>query len=181
MSNKAELYIKSLREPISITMEEADAISRLMGDNTKDNKTRIVIEGVFDGSKGEVKFVKYPPKEDESAWGKKIEPMTAQEAEMFEKKIFPYQIEAEATGLGTFHWPLYYMQAMGAIRIQLHVGKNGRVTLEPVVTDIHAYPKLQDEVASYYLFIDRKTYGENMRLKQYEGISTQGLTDSLRM
>lgn len=164
MSSRPELYVKSLKEPILLSKEEAEMISRIHSDASKDNQFKIVIEGVWSGSKGEIKFVKFPPKEPERADYKKVEPMSYKDAIAFEKKILPHKIEAEVSGFGTYTWELFYAQKQGAIRIELQQ-RGGKESLVQVVTNPTIYPKVQEEIESFYLFKSRQAYAQKKELE----------------
>lgn len=167
MSNSHELYVKSLREPIQLSKLEAEAISALLEDPSKDNQTKISIEGVWTGSKGEIKFIKYPKKEPERPEFKKVAPMSAVQGKAFEERILPHQIEAEVSGFGTFQWELFYAQKSGVLRVELVRTKTGE-HLVPVITDPNGYMALQDEIEAYKLWKSRQEYAERKRLESLE-------------
>lgn len=169
--NKPELHIKSLKEPIYVTDNEADLIEKLMADGAKDHNYRVVIEGVWSGRKGDIRFVKWP-KSEEGSVKKKIVPMTAMDAAAFESRILPYKMEAEASGFGTYRWKLFYMQAMGAIDLEYLVTRTGE-HIQEVVLDIFLYPKLQDEISSYEAYLSKKKYAEEKQLEGYEEMAEQ--------
>ena len=167
MSHK--LYIKSLREPISISKSEADGISNLLADSLKLGHTHVSIEGVWSGTKGEIKFVKYPPKENDEFKKNQIQPMTKIQADLYEKQILPFQLEAESLGYGGHEWTKFYLRSQGAIRLELReppkIKKHEKHFLIMYVRNESLFPKLQEEIESYYLYKDRVAYAKKMELE----------------
>jgi hypothetical protein len=175
-----QLYVKSLREPIFISKEEAEGIANLMSDQSKDGRTPIIIEGVWTGSKGEVKFVKYPPRESETKQRKQIETMSKVQAEVFEKQVNIHKAEAEAAGFSSFYWKQFYMQSQGVIRVELcEVAKKNGKTLEKeyrlteVVKDPSRYPKLLEEIESYMQYVSRIEYAKKQKAKELEKMAEE--------
>ena len=54
------MYIKGMRDPISITKSVAEQIGKLIENPATDNKTPVVLEGIWTGTRGDIKFVKFP-------------------------------------------------------------------------------------------------------------------------
>lgn len=171
MSKKAELHIRGLKDPIMIDADIAATISGTLKNNTVDDNTPIVLEGIWSGKKKDIKYVLFPKQGNEDAWSKKIEPMSSTESVLFEKKIYPNKIEANGYGFGEYNWPLFYMQRMGAIEIHVHKDRFKREHLVPYVLDISLYPKLQDEIDSYMLYLSRKEYAIKMSAQEYEAVA----------
>jgi len=168
MSNKAELHIRGLKDPIQIDADIAATISGTLKNSAVDDNTPIVLEGVWSGKKKDIKYVLFPKQQNVDAWAKKIEAMSGAEARIFEQKILPYKLEANGYGFGEYNWTLFYLQAKGAIDIQVYVDKRNRPHLVPYVRDIHSYPVLQDEVEAYMLYLSKKDYAIKMTAEEYE-------------
>jgi hypothetical protein len=179
-----QLFVKSLREPIAISKEEAEGIANLIADQSKDGRTPVVIEDVWSGTKGEVKFVKYPPRSEEREERKNIEPMTQVQADVFEKRIFPHIMEAEVSGFGSGAWQLFYMQKEGAIRLEVDIvaqvrkqkkiaGWQKNCRMKEIVTSPDMYVSLQKEIAAYKAYQAKKSYAEKKRLEHLEETAEQ--------
>lgn len=181
--SKPKLYIRSLKEPIELETDEASGIEAILGDETKDNDSHIIIEGVWSGKKKDIRFVQWPRVEkDPNRDIRKVPAMTDDQAKAFEARIFPYQMQAEASGLGTYRWPEFYVQGMGAIRLEAtEVGK--KVHLTTYVRDPEMYGIYLEEIESYIKWKDRKEYGERMRLQELDEMAKQQelLRDSMSM
>lgn len=173
MSKKAELHIKGIKEPIIIDEFEAIAIEELRNDATKDPRSVIAIEGVWSGAKSEVRYIKWIREEERHDYKRKIDPMPAHMVKAFEEKILPYQVQSETHGFGTHKWPLFYMQAAGALRLEIYENKQGFISVNEIVTDYLLYPKVQDEVESYMLHLDRVAYAKKMREKELEKMALE--------
>lgn len=171
MSKKAELHIRGLKEPISIDADIASAVSAMLKNATIDGNTPVDFPGIWSGSKKDIKYVMFPKNPHEDAWARKIEPMSGAEATAFEKKIKPYMLKANGYGFGEYHWSIFYMHAMKAITIDIFVDKNNREHLVPYVLDIFLYPKIQDEIESYMLYLSRKNYAIQMTAQEYDNMS----------
>lgn len=169
--SKAELHIRGLKEPIPIDSDIASAVSAMLKNSAIDGNTPVDFPGVWSGSKKDIKYVLFPKNTGEDPWAKKIEPMSGAEASIFEKKVLPHKLEANGYGFGEYNWPLFYMQSMGAVRIEVHLDRFKREHLVPHVLDIFLYPKIQEEIESYMLYLSRKEYAVRMSAQEYDRIA----------
>lgn len=172
--SKPKLWVRSLKEPIELEPNEASGIEAILGDEAKDNDSHIIIEGVWSGKKKDIRFIQWPKSERKSDKESKggIPTMTDGQAQVFEDKIFPYQMQAEASGLGTYRWTEFYCQGMGAIRLEAKE-VNKTIHLVTYVRDPDMYQVFLEEIDSYLQWKAKKEYGELMRAKQLEEMAQQ--------
>jgi len=175
-----QLFVKSLREPISISKEEAQGIQELMINQSKDGRTPVVIENVWTGTKGEIKFVKFPPRDNNEQENKnrKIEPMTESQALAFERCVNLSKSECEIGGFPTYNWPLFYMQSQGVIRLEFkelgekRYGKDS-VRFTQTVLQPDRYPEVQSELESYAKYIANIAYAIKQRERELEATAQE--------
>lgn len=175
MSNGHQMYIKGMREPITIPKSVAETIGKLIANPATDSKTPVDIEGVWTGTRADIKFIKFPPVDayENEGGSSYVEAMTDIVAEAFEVEILPYQMEAEATGFGTFNWPKFYMHSKDIIRLDVYITDSNRRYLHETVTNPLEYPKMQKHIQSYVTWKGKKEYAEKKELIRLEQMALE--------
>lgn len=162
------MFLKGMREPLNLTSSEAAELEKLWLDDEVEPSTKLQIEGVWTGTKSDIKFFK-TEREDNPHHEKKVEPMTAKQAELFEEDILPAQLLAEASGLGTYNWERFYAQQKGATRIRAYESSRASgVLLRETVINPEVYAAIQKEIAAYKNFKERQAFAEKKKLESLE-------------
>lgn len=162
-------------EPIELEPEEAQAAQKLIGDPAKPKDTPFSIEGVWSGTKGDMKFVVFPKKEEDQYKSKEhIEPMTKQEAEEFEKRYLPFVAQAKAEGYKAPHIvaEALWMESMGAVTLTRwehpKTGKQVDMAVRPV-----QYKEAQHIRDRWKAYRAKVEYADKMRTAELERMAAE--------
>lgn len=139
----AKLFVRGMKEPVELTDEEGNAAQALLSDSSKGRDTAFVIEGVWAGNKGDMKFVVFGKKEIEK---KTIEAMPDSEAKLFEKELESFRNKAVELGLQEYNYDVVWQQEKGAIRLEI---QDGMYTV--YVRDVVLFAELERKISSYKL------------------------------
>lgn len=170
---KAKLYIRGAgagSEPIELEVEEALAAERLIGDATKPKDTPFSIQGVWSGTKADMKFVVFPKKESVGSY-QKIEPMTKEEAVLFEKEFEPFKKKAKEEGYRSYNDVLLWLESLGAVALK-RSESDGQKHLSPAVHPELYVPSMA-RFDAYGAYRDKVAYAKQQELKELEKLAAQ--------
>src|SRR3990167_8085800 len=138
---KSKLYVRGLKEPIDLEMDEALAAQSLISDSSKASDTPFSIENVWTGKKADMRFVVFPGREDEHSQ-RTIIAMTEDEARMFESEIAQYKQEAVREGFKENNWLRFWFKGKGVVRLVLTTLSPGKRDIQMFVRDTNMYHDL---------------------------------------
>jgi len=121
---KAKLYIRGA-DPVDLEEDEAKGAETLIADASKPKDTPFSIEGVWSGTKADMKFVAW--QKDESS--KEFIPAlayTKEEAEAFDKEFVPFIEKAKTEGYKSYDAMPLWLESLGCVRLSRWEGKDGR-------------------------------------------------------
>lgn len=184
---KAKLFVRGLKEPVELENDEALSAQDLIGDSTKTNDTAFSIEGVWTGKKGDMKFVIFPKVEKAPVYSK-IEAMTKEEADAFEKDIVQDKVKAvEVYGLNKqreprdYKWREFYLQRYGAIKLRHVTSPIGIIVPIWTAVDSDLMLDMEKKIESYWEYTRVRDFKEAKQDEHYEKLAEQmgDLTDKL--
>lgn len=171
--SQPQLYIKGLKEPIPISREEAKLIEGLKVDDSKPFDTPVVIPDVWNGTKSDIRYIAYPPKE-KSYSTSALSPMTDTEANLFEQNIPLYEQQAEELGLSKLYWTDMYIVDKGGIQVKTYdIASSGKRSITRTITNIENFEKSRDEIERYVLWKGRQEFIEKKKLEGLEELAEQ--------
>jgi hypothetical protein len=177
---RCNLYVKGLKEPIELEELEGKAAQALISDATKPNDTPFVIEGVWAGKKGEMKFVMFP-KEDVRHYSGAIEPMAEVEAVEFEIEIAQDKKKSEEVFGHKGFASLFYYERQKAIRLEIiDIPDRGIKTFQIHVHDPALYMILEKQFEKYSSWKSKKEFGEKKRIEEFDKMS-ESVADSMKI
>lgn len=171
---KAELHIRGMREPIDVSVEEAETLQGMMLDASVPNEKPIVILGVWAGKKGDIRYIVFPKKESKAYLRQGVEPMQEPEFGEFEREVQIHADEAEVQmGAGKkFYKKEFWMQKMGAIRLDYYtIPYNGVKSFDITVLNPELNIWCEEKYARYSEAICRKNYASEMRQKELQAMA----------
>lgn len=170
---KARLFIRGMKDPVELEREEAVAAQALISDSTKDPKTPFSIEGVWGGTKADMKFVVFPPNEEDLFDNGSVEPMSESEAGVFDVEIDPYRLEATVRGYLPAFWDFFYLRGKKSIRLEEYEGEPGKKSLTCIVLSPELYREHNARVERYKMFKAKKEFAEKKRLEGLEKLAEE--------
>ncbi len=192
---KALLFVKGMKEPIELEEQEAKAAQRLLSLSSQPNNTPFSIEGVWTGTKGEMKYVMFPRGEKVNAYRERPSAMTKEQAEKFEKEIWQDKRKAFKVFGATkllrsgeylsmlFKWPEFFYERRGAIRLEILTTGFSSKHLKWYMKDADLLGKLEDEVESYWAYTRKRDALNSARDKQWDKMAEEmgHLTANMRI
>jgi len=161
---RSKLFVRSHRDPIELEYDEAKAVDALLRDVSKPNNTPFSIEGVWSGTKGEMKFVIFGEKEYEQ---KNINALDEEEGKRFEAMLLPYRKQSQEELGNEFYSKDFWLQSKGFIR--LDVWENGKGFSTVVNGDtIPQYEETLEFLARYDMWQAKKYYAKKMEEKRLQ-------------
>lgn len=180
---KAKLYVKGLSEPIELTVAEAEAAQKLIADPSAPAGTPFAIEGVWAGTKWEMKFVVFPRDDRSSAArGERVErkAMEEREATAFEESWQKPAIrDAISAGCKPYQWRDFFLKRRGVATLQVHDHPTAeypdmkRITRTIVGSRLADYHKLDQEADRFCAWLAERQYAERGRLRQLDEMSKE--------
>jgi|SRR6185436_16948964 len=168
---KAKLFVRGMKEPVELEADEATAAQNLIADATKDTKTPFSIEGVWSGTKAEMKFVVFPKKDEPDQYQGKVEPYSKAEAEAFEAEYQPFVEKAKAEGYKMKDGELFWLEHIKAVRLErleLPSGKSLQVYVRP-----GPYQEAMARKERFDAYKDRVAYAKNAEMQELEKMAAQ--------
>ena len=171
MAEKPKMKVGGLREYIELEEIEARAVQLLKSDVTKPDSTPFSIDGVWSGTKGDIKFVVFPKKEKEiiSSNAKESRTMTDEDAKEFETEYKESVKLAESKGVSGIFWLDFYLEKEDAVRLDFSVAKHtGMKYWNQVITNVYNYERYSALAGSYTNWKAKKEWAEKNILKNLE-------------
>lgn len=158
----AKLFIKGIQEPFILSSEEGKiAQTLIMSGKSKD--TPFSIEGVWSGTRGDMRFVAFD-KAETAPGGKEIPKMGKDEAE---------EMKAAMEGLrgkGKANVKDYWLESKGVLRIE-SVGNGFEYFVNG--DKMGEYISCMEKIDSYDDYFARLKYAKRMELKDLEKIAEE--------
>lgn len=169
------MTIRGLREPIDLEHNEALAVQALKSDITKPDTTPFSITGVWSGTKGDIRFVTFPPKTEDAEKFKKIEPMPEKEAEDFKIIVDECRQKAEDEGYPRYYWHYFYLQKVGAVVLERKKSVNPEIgkLLDMKIRNISLYQTGTEKMSRYGLYVSKIEFAEKMNLKALDNLAKE--------
>lgn len=171
---KAKLYIKGLREPIEIEADEAKEAQRVITDPKIAKETPFSIEGVWTGTKFDMKFVVFPEREEQFE-SPEFKVMSKTEYAAFNKELEPYRKEAVRAGWKEYEGDLFWVQSTGAIRIRARKESYESLYRDCVtVLDPVKFKEADAKIDAFNAYRDRIAYA---KARDLEGLAALAETN----
>lgn len=177
MSNKAQLYVKGMREPIELEVQEGNAAQRLIADAAMPLNTPFSIEGVWTGTKAEMKFVSFPKEEERSYSKGYAAAMSREQAIAFFKELKPFREQAVSEGFHAYDGEFFWLQAQGAIRLTLR-GEDGKNVPSlyghgTTIVDTKKLEEAEHRLEAYKAYVDKVSYAKRKESEALEATAAK--------